>query len=223
VVNVSTREVVWSGSLAAKTAEDLDTVAKRIAKAINEGKKVEVGAEVGTITEQETTQEVRRKEAFYATGGNFVFGLPVHGYADASSVMGFNWVNWYETPKFAVEFNLSYLWSMNAMTTGQITAEPSIIDYGFDISFFYLFSKGDFCPYLGGGFGPRLIAMETGDQGFGANFGMAFNAGGGLAILRTYDFHIIIDGRYHLNVANIPNYQGPHGAFAYRHWSCLQT
>ncbi len=212
VVNVSTREVVWSGSLAAKSAEDLDTVIKRIARAIHEGKKVETGAEVGVITEQEETQEAKRKEAFYATGGNFVYGLPVHGYADAKSIMGFNWVNWYETPKFAVEFSFGYLWSLGAMTTGSITQEPSIIDYGANISFFYLFSKGDFSPYVGGGLGPRFIAMEAGNQGFGANFGMGFNAGGGLAVLRTYDFHIIIDGRYALNTAEILNYQGPHGS-----------
>ncbi|MEO0127683.1 MAG: hypothetical protein ABIL44_08050 [candidate division WOR-3 bacterium] len=212
VVNVSTREVVWSGSLAAKSAEDLDTVVKRIAKAIHEGKKVETGAEVGLITEQEETQEGKRKEAFYATGANFVYGLPVHGYADASSVIGFNWVNWYETSKFAIEFNGGYIWSLNAMTTGQITEEPSIVDYGANISFFYLFSKGDFCPYAGVGLGPRFIAMEAGNQGFGANFGMGFNLGGGLVVLRTYDFHIIIDGRYAINTANIPNYTGPHGA-----------
>ncbi len=212
VVNVSTREVVWSGSLAAKSAEDLDTVVKRIAKAIHEGKKVEAGAEVGAITEQEVTQEVKRKESFYATGGNFVWGLPVHGYAEAKSIMGFNWVNWYETPNFAVEFSGGYLWSLGAMTTGTITEEPSVVDYGGNISFFYLFSRGDFCPYVGGGLGPRLIAMEAGNQGFGANFGMGFNAGGGLVILRTYDFHIIIDARYAINTANIPNYQGPHGS-----------
>ncbi len=212
VVNVSTREVVWSGSLAAKSAEDLDTVVKRIARAIHEGKKVETGAEVGLITEQEQTQEVKRKEAFYATGGNFVYGLPVHGYASASSIMGFNWLNWYETPSFAVEFSFGYMWSLGAMTIDTITDEPSILDYGGNISFFYLFSRGDFCPYVGGGLGPRFIAMEAGGQGFGANFGMGFNAGGGLVILRTYDFHVIIDGRYSINTANIPNYQGPHGS-----------
>ncbi|MGB9720674.1 MAG: hypothetical protein ACPL28_04230 [bacterium] len=213
VVNVSTKEIVWWGSLAAKSAEDLDTVVKRIARAIHTGKKVETGAEVGMITEQEETQEAKRKEAFYATGFSFVYGLPVHGYADASSIMGFNWVNWYETSKFAVEFSGGYLWSLNAMATGGITDEPSIVDYGADISFFYLLSKGDFCPYLGGGLGPRFILMESGNQGFGANFGMGFNAGGGIVALRTYDFHIIIDARYHLNIAEIPNYQGPHGAF----------
>lgn len=213
VVNVSTREVVWSGSLAAKTAEDLDIVVKRIAKAIVEGKKVEAGAEIGAITEQEITQEVKRKESFYATGGNFVYGFPVTGYAEAGSIMGFNWLNWYETPQFAVEFNFGYLWSLNAMATGTIPDEPSVIDYGANVSFFYLLSKGDFSPYVGGGLGPRFIMMEAGGQGYGANFGMGFNAGGGLVLLRTYDFHVIIDGRFALNLAEIPNYQGPHGSF----------
>lgn len=123
VVNVSTREVVWSGSLAAKSAEDLDTVVKRIAKAIHEGKKVETGAEVGMITEQEETQEAKRREAFYATGGNFTYGIPLHGYAGASGIMGWNWVNWYETPKFAVEFRVGEYWSLNAMMTGGMTYE----------------------------------------------------------------------------------------------------
>lgn len=223
VVNVSTREVVWSGSLAAKSAEDLDTVVKRIAKAIAEGKKVEEGAEVGAITEQEVTQEVKRKETFYATGFNFIYGLPISGYAGASGLMGGSLINWYETPHFAVETGLSYFWSLNALTTSGVTTEPSVIDQGFNLSFFYLFSKEDFSPYVGGGLGPRFIEMKAGTMDYGMNFGMTFNAGGGLALLRTYDFHILIDGRIILNLAEIPHYEGPHGSFnfsagiVYRH------
>lgn len=203
VVNVSTRKVVWSGSLAAKTAEDLDTVVKRIAKAIAEGKKVEAGAEVGAITEQEITQEAKRKKSFYATGGNFVYGFPVTGYAGTGGIMGFNWKTWYETPQFAVESNFGEFMSLNAMNYG------GILDFSVNFSFFYLFSKEDFSPYIGGGLGPHLTAISESSS---SNFGIGFNADGGLVLFRTYDFHIIIDAQFSLNLAKIPNYEGPHSS-----------
>jgi hypothetical protein len=213
VVNVSTRDVVWSGSAAAKTAEDLDVVVKRVAKAIHEGKKIEAGAEVGMITEQEITQETKRKEAFFATGGNFYYGLPVHGYGGASGMMGMNWMNWYETPAFAIELKAGYAWSLGLGVYDTISSEPVILDYGGDISFLFMFSKSDFSPYIGGGMGIRFLAIEAGWYTSGANFGLCFNAGGGMALFRTYDFHLMIDARYVINTANIPNYQGPHGSF----------
>ncbi|HEC79228.1 MAG TPA: hypothetical protein ENI34_08830 [candidate division WOR-3 bacterium] len=211
VVKVATRQTIWSGSLSAATAEELDIVAKRIAKAIAEGKKVEAGVEIGTITEEERTLEARRKKSFYATGGNFGYTLPLGGYADATSLMGFTWINWYETPNFAVAFNGIYHWSLGAATWEQ--NESVVIEYGGDICFYYMFSKSDISPYLGGGVGPRFLMLTAGFYSSGANFGMSFNGGGGIVLLRTYDFHVIADARYIINIADLPDFQGPHHGF----------
>ena len=66
VVNVSTQKVIWTGSLTSKTVEDLDMVAKRLAKSISEGKKPEETVEVGMITEEEEKRPMRRR-AFFVT------------------------------------------------------------------------------------------------------------------------------------------------------------
>jgi TolB-like protein len=208
VVSVSTQAIVWTGSMAAKTAEDLDIVVKRVAKSIQEGKPVEETVEIGIVTEQEITQDVKRKETFYAAGGNFVFGIPAHGYGEAGLLMGFNALSWYETAHFAVELKAGYAWATSS-------TEISVLDWGSDISFLYLFKKSDISPYAGGGLGIHFLNLYNYMTGGGFNFGMNFNAGGGLAIFRTSDFHLIIDGRYEMNLADIQDYSSPHGSLKF--------
>jgi hypothetical protein len=213
VVNVATSDVLWNGSASSKSAEDMDTVIKRIAKAIAEGKKVEEGAEVGMITEQEITTESKRKEGFYSTGGGFVFGFPLGGYAGATSLMGFAWLNCFETKNFMIQVNMPYYWSLGAQAIGSGT-EPSVLDYGLlDFEFDYLFTKSDIAPYAGGGIGMHLLILSRAGLAAETNFGMVFNGGGGLIFLRTYDFHVIINGGYSVNIADLPSYDVPHHGF----------
>ncbi|HEX7318734.1 MAG TPA: hypothetical protein VF399_00045 [bacterium] len=213
VVSVATSEVLWTGSASSKTAEDMDTVIKRIAKAIAEGKKVDEGAEVGMITEQEITTESRRKEGFYSTGGGFIFGFPMGGYAGANSLMGFAWLNCFETKNFMIQVNMPYLWSLGAQAIGSGT-EPSVLDYGLlDFEFDYLFSKSDIAPYAGGGLGMHMLILSRSGFNTETNFGMVFSGGGGLIFMRTYDFHVIINAGYSVNIADLPSYEIPHHGF----------
>ena len=210
VVNVSTREVIWSGSLAAKTVDDLDTVIKRIAKAIAEGKKVEEGAEIGMITDQEIKTESKRKEGFYLIGGGFNYALPLSGYAGAGSLMGLTLYNWFETKLLTIQLNWSVLWSLNA-DPYDTTGNASVMDMGMgDLSVDYMFNKGDISPYIGGGVGLHMVNFVSGTYNPAANMGLNLMAGGGVALLRTYDFHLFIDARYSINLANIAGYGNPH-------------
>ncbi len=212
VVNVATSEVLWTGSASSKSAEDMDTVIRRIAKAIAEGKPVEAGAEVGMITEHEITTESKRKEGFYSTGGGFTFGFPLGGYAGAGSLMGFTWMNCFETKNFMIQVNaLSYLWSLGEETVSG--SAPNVMDMGLaDFEFDYFFSKSDFAPFAGGGVGMHLLMLDS-PSGSATNFGMVLNAGGGLMFLRTYDFHVIVNAGYMVNFADLPNFETPHHGF----------
>lgn len=214
VVNVATREVLWSGSMAAKSAEELDVVVKRLAWSIHKGKKVEAGAQVGKITEQEVTQGGKRRKAFFATGGSFDYGFPMGGYGGASQLIGGTWINWYETPDFFITFNFPYYWSLNADLYNN--TEPGVLDYGVEMGFYYAFSKGDFSPFVGGGLGPHFMMLRAGNYRTRANFGMTFFGGGGIVMLRTYDFHVFTEGRYMMNIAQLSGFQGPHHGFMFR-------
>ena len=90
VVNVATREVIWAGSLAAKTAEDLDTVVKRLAKSISEGRKAEETVEVELVTAEEAKEPLRRR-VFHTFGTTAGMVVPLDGYAGSSTLYNLGW------------------------------------------------------------------------------------------------------------------------------------
>ena len=210
VVSVSTREVIWSGSLSAKTTEDLDMVAKRLAKSIAEGKKTEETVEVGMITKEEEKKPLRRK-AFYVTGPKFGTLIPMGGYGGSGALMYGAWAFWYEIPNMAVELSYDFGISGNVseLEEGGKATEQII-----DISLLYFFSKTDFSPFVKGGAGMSFLGLYD-DQGIGAGdtgmaYGFGFSAGGGLVMFRTYDFRLLIEATYHFNFTDISGFESPH-------------
>jgi TolB-like protein len=199
VVNVSTREVIWSGSLAAKRAEDLDMVAKRLAKAIAEGKKPEEIIEVGMITEEEEKEPMRRK-IFHTAGFKAGGLLPTAGYAESGLMYHVGALYWFETPNLAVEISgyLTLGGSVGIEAGGR--AQEFVAP---ELSILYLTSKGDICPYFGGGVGFGIIALQTDVWDTGTGYGVSFNGGGGVVFLRTYDIRVLLDVRYRINLAEV--------------------
>jgi len=205
VINVTTQEVIWSGSLSAKTAEDLDMVAKRLAKSIAEGKEPEETVEVGLVLEEEEKKPLRRR-VFHTTGIKAGMLQPIGGYANSSTLFGLGLLYWYETPNFALEVTFSYAFSGDFSDEGGKAAEASIPE----VSFLYLFSRGDVCPYLGGGIGFGILGLESTTANPGAEYDIAFNGGGGVVFLRTYDVRFLLDARYRVHMASIEGIDGPH-------------
>jgi hypothetical protein len=207
VVNVATGQVIWAGSLAAKTPEDLDTVAKRLAKSISERKKVEQTVEVELVTQEEEKEPLRRR-VFHTVGATAGMVLPVDGYGGAGSLYNLGWLYWYETPRLVAE------------VAGYVTF-PGNIDEGtatefcpIEFSLLYMLSKKDISPYFGGGVGFGWLAVDSDDPYLSTEsaYGMTLNAGGGLVFMRTYDIRFILDARYHINFASLPTIDGPsHG------------
>jgi hypothetical protein len=204
VVDVATREVIWAGSLAAKTAEDLDTVVKRLAKSISEGKKPEETVEVELVTAEEGKKPMRRR-VFHTLGTTAGMVVPLDGYAGSGSLYNLGWLYWYETPRLVAEV-AGYATFPGNVETGKAWEFCPV-----EFSLLYMLSKKDISPYFGGGVGFGGLILDPGE----AAYGVTLNAGGGLVLMRTYDFRFIIDARYHVNLANVPNVAGPHHGFKF--------
>ncbi len=208
VVNVAAQNVIWTGSLSAKTTEDLDMVAKRLAKAITEGKKPEEAVEVGMVTEEEEKEPMRRR-AFFVTGPRFGTLLPLGGYGGSGTLIYIGWTAWYEIPNMAVEatWDIGFSGDLTDTTGGKATENI------FDISVLYFFNKGDFSPFVKGGAGISALGLydEQGDAyGTGAAVGFGVDVGGGIVMFRTYDFRLVLEGTYHLNFVDVEGFDSPH-------------
>jgi len=205
VVNVITREVIWAGSLAAKTAEDLDTVVKRLAKSISEDKAVEKTVEVELVTAEEEKEPMRRR-VFHTLGTTAGMVVPLDGYAGAGGLFNLGWLYWYETPRFVAEV-AGYFTFPGDVETGTAFEFCPV-----EFSLLYMLSTKDISPYFGGGIGFGLLTVESEEPYSIAEtaYGVTLNAGGGLVFLRTYDIRVVLDARYHINLANMPDVDGPH-------------
>ncbi|MCK4576326.1 hypothetical protein KAU34_07955 [candidate division WOR-3 bacterium] len=208
VVKVSSKSIVFQDRITATSAEDLDITSKRLAKSIATGKKVAKTAEIGAITEEET-KEPRRRTSFYTGGIKFGWGLPLGGdsYGGVNSLISYDAIGWYETPNFMVELMFGISRS-SGYTFFDTTVSAS--EFYPEISIFYLLSKGDFCPFVGGGMGMRFLTIEKDFFDMETATALGINLGGGIILFRTYDFRIVLDGRYSINFADLPTYGGPH-------------
>ncbi len=204
VVNVATSQVIWAGSLAAKTAEDLDTVAKRLAQSISEKKKVEETVAVEMVTQEEEKEPLRRR-VFHTVGATAGMLLPVDGYGGAGSLYNLGWLYWYETPHLVAEVagHVTFPGNIEDGTAGEICP--------IEFSLLYMLSKKDISPYFGGGIGFGWLTIDSDDPSLDTEtaYGMTLNAGGGLVFMRTYDIRFILDARYHINFASLPSIDGP--------------
>lgn len=201
VINVVRKEIEFIDNLSAATEADLEVVMKRLADAIILGRKASTTTTVTTVTEQET-QEPRRRASFYASGLKVGYMFPVDntfGLAERLTVLDF--AGLYEAPDFMVEALAALRWGDDAS------------DRGFDFSVFYLLTRTDFSPYLGGGIGIHWLNApfkKAGDwpetvHGNGLNL----TAGIGLLAFRTYDFHLRLDLRFSYTLEDFGDQFGP--------------
>lgn len=210
VVNVATREVIWAGSLAAMEPEDLDMVAKRLAKSISEGKTPQETIEVELVTAEEE-KEPRRRRVFGTFGVTTGVVAPLGGYGSAGALYNLGWLYRYETTNLVAEVG-GYFTFPGDFETGVATEFCPV-----EFSLLYMLGKKDIAPYFGGGFGFGLLTIESDAPYYYTEtaYGMTLNAGGGIVFLRTYDVRLFLDARYHANFADVPNNPGPHHGFKF--------
>lgn len=192
----------YSDQLTATGEDDLDAVARRIALTLAGGQSNAGPATVGSITEQET-RTPRRRASRTGIGLRGVVLLPAgNSYTGSEQLAGLRFPGRYETPSGVfVETTplLGLLW-------GNGNVEWTILD----VAAGRVLGTGDFAPYVLGGVGLHSIHLErktqyTSPYGYPYEVSNGQNAttltgdvGVGWMMLRTYDFSLLIDLRYHV-------------------------
>ena len=183
LVDISSATQIISVSLSAVNSEELETVMKRIANSIVLEKGIKSSANIENIVEKENKEPKRR--ASFATMGLM---LPFTPYTTDTMAD-------YYRP-----FDLRYIWQYETPTfMARISNTSFLAGFGIQMGIYYLFSKTDKSPYAGIDVG--YIFNTYSIDGGGA--GTRLSIGGGLMLLRTYDFHLLLETSMDMDI-----YQG---------------
>ena len=179
LVDVPSEKIVLIDKTSSVTIEDLDAVLIRIAKSIVENESIEKNVEVGSIIEKEMETPRRRKSHRFA-GLSFGYLYPQKGYDNSDRIFSID-------ARTGAEMK-------NVMVGMQIAVRQ-----GFAMNIFsnYLFSKKDFCPYLGGAFGFHWVHHNNYyDANDKKSDGFELTANAGIIAFRTYNFQVISNLAY---------------------------
>lgn len=217
VVDVAAGQVVSNQKIKVNQIEDLDAAAERIAAAIVGGTDTDETAALGNITEQEA-RPARRRE------GQRGFGLRVgglvplsDGYADGVGGVLFDTSYWYETNQFAIEPRIGFRFAATDDDRG------SYLEIPMDLGAYYLLTRSDFAPFIGGGAGLRYIAetrtetvrtgniivTESRQELEDSVFGFGAFARAGLLLFRTYTMRVAITADYNITFAELNGVNNP--------------
>jgi hypothetical protein len=180
IVDVPTGKQVLIDQTTAENAEDLETLMKRLAKSAVGLEAASSNAEVGTILASET-QEPARKASRNNFGISFGYLFPQMGYDNGTRSLVLDGRFDHEVNDFAV-----------GLLVG--------IREGFAMNLYgsYLFSRTDFCPYLGAQMGFHWVSHS--DAMFQAHpprtDGFEIGAHTGIRIMHTYNFQMVFNVEY---------------------------
>jgi hypothetical protein len=182
LVNVSSGKDVLVDQISTTNIEELETVMKRIAKSVVDIKPAGQSAEVGNILEGETKESLRRTSR-KNVGLSFGYLYPQNGYDK-------------DDRSFVANLHLDY--ELEEYAVGMLLG----IRKGFAINIYgdYLFSRTDFCPFVGGAFGFHWVSHNSYyvsdvyvGEGDRKSDGFEITANTGMRILHTYNFQILIN------------------------------
>ncbi len=187
VVDVLGEDILLGDKATASYVEDLDAVMKRVAVSITAEKSLEKTAKVDNIIEQET-EIPRRRSMRRFTSYSFGYLYPTHGYDEKDRVFTFDWRIGAETN----DYEIGMLFGAHK---------------GIAINLFgsYFFNRGDFTPYLGGGFGYHFVSHNDPVIFFDDPFaepekreedGPELTINAGLRAFRTYNFQLFANLAY---------------------------
>jgi len=196
--------------LAATFEEDLDAVVRRAADGIAAGEADASRATIETITADETI-EPRRRASRKGVGFRAGFLFPANGsYGDVDRLTCLRLAFKYESEKFLIDTTpvLGFKWR------GE-TVEWTVLD----VFAARIIGIGDYCPYLGAGLGVHALHVE--ETYLAQNGGYTYESsreqsettltadvGIGLLALRTYDFVLVTDVRYHFVFSDFDQVDG---------------
>jgi len=179
IVDVPTGKQVLIDQTTAAYTEDLEILMKRLANSAVGLEPASSNAEVGAIMASET-QEPARKASRNNFGVSFGYLYPQVGYDNGTRSLIFDARFDHEVNDFAV-----------GLCAG--------IREGFAMNLYgsYLFSRKDFCPYIGAEMGFHWVAHETIFQEHPPRAdGFEIGAHTGIRIMHTYDFQMVFNVEY---------------------------
>ncbi len=182
LLNVLTGSKLLVDQITAMNMEDLEVVMKRVAKSVVEHESSKKVAEVGNIGESESIEPLRRSST-KNFGISFGYLYPQNGYDNGDRALTFDARFDYELEEYAVGTLIGIRKGFGTYLYGS-----------------YLFSKSDFCPYIGGGLGFHWVSHNGYNNGNNRGDGFEFSAHTGLRIFRTYNFQILINLEYNITI-----------------------
>jgi hypothetical protein len=202
--------------------EDLDIVMKRIAEAIATGKSRVGGPSIDTIT-QEESYEPRTHASRRGFGMRAGFLFPSgESYGNADRLVSIRLPFKYETHDAMIETTMltGLAWGGEHSGNKGWAVDWTILDlYGARI-----YGVNDRATYFGGGLGVHAIRVEQGDDIYCFEYScdssreqalttLTADAGFGMIFMRTRDFQVMVDLRYHVTFSRFDevNDKGAHG------------
>lgn len=200
--------LLYSDRITAGSLDDLDPLSTRIAAGIATGQPLGDTATVGTVTDEEGREPVRRK-ALFTSGVRLGALVPVAGsYGGADWLTDLGLFGLFELSSFAAILELDLRWAGD---------DDDVSVFGFNFDFggrYFLDPEASTGLYLGAGLGFRAVAVDAGIEDDGAS-GLGGYLGGGVIFLRTSDLHILLDARYDVGfftLNELPSGQAAHAA-----------
>jgi hypothetical protein len=186
--------------LTAVSIEDMEAVTLRMADALLKRKTAEQVTTVDNLTEKESTLEPERRRSLYKggiavgymfpvgpnsfeyTNENYQGDLRTHGY---DQIIRLTWLNTWEF-RNNLQLGTDLVWNTPDMS------------FGADASLRYLFARGDYTPFVGGGLGLHYVHGDNLEDDGSAkrNSGPAVNAQAGMMLFRTYDVNVMVRAQY---------------------------
>lgn len=205
MVDGRTGQTLAHQSMSVDRVEDLDAVAKRLARSLASGRPPAATAELGTVTHQEEQPELRRgveSSLMFRLGG--IVPLGSDGYANLGTGLASDIGVWIEATHFALEPRIGVRFDVAKEERG------SYFELPVDLGAYYVFGLGDVAPLLGGGLGMHylsetrrrqiqlgssLVSEHNGRLEDGG-WGLAGFVRGGLLLGRTYKARLALTVDY---------------------------
>jgi hypothetical protein len=192
----------FSQRLTAASIEDMEAVTVRMADALMARKTTDQVASVDNISEKEAEDEPDRRRSLYKGGIAVGYLFPFNNDYEYTNRSSLGHVS---THDYAQMIRLTWLntWEFRnnlQLGTDLVWSTPSA--FGADASLRYLFNRGDYTPFVGGGVGLHYVHSDHYDDPADApakdkrNSGPALNAQGGVMLFRTYDVNVMLRGQY---------------------------
>lgn len=190
--------------------EDLEAVSERIAEAIISGRRVDQTAELGTITAREEKPD-RRREGYSGMSLRFGGLTPIADSLSAGSGIHVGVGYWYEARDFAIEPRLRF------RTSADEQSDDSWRGVDLDLGAYYVLSRSDFAPYIGGGAGLRFVdedrdvdivtgrtvRIEATEHRNASGTALGAFVRAGLLLFRTYSVRVTMDVDYDVTFSDL--------------------